>query len=56
MGTIKDRDGRPSRSRRDQEEMERIHRRTIQKDPNEPDNHNGVVSHPDPDILDCAVN
>ena len=31
MGTIKDRNGRPNRSRRDQEEMERIHRRTVQK-------------------------
>ena len=31
MGTIKDRDGRPSRSRRDQEDMERINGRTIQK-------------------------
>ena len=30
MGTIKDRNSRPYRSRRDQE-MEKIHRRTIQK-------------------------
>ena len=31
MGTIKDSNGRPSRSRRDQEEMERIHGRIVQK-------------------------
>ena len=31
MGTIKDRNGRPNRSRRDQEEMERIHGRIVQK-------------------------
>ena len=24
-------------------------------DLNEPDNHNGVVSHPEPDILECEV-
>ena len=26
-----------------------------QKDLNELDNHNGVVSHPEPDILECEV-
>ena len=31
MGTIKDRNGRPNRSRRDQEETERMHGRIIQK-------------------------
>jgi len=25
------------------------------KDLNDPDNHNGVVSHPEPDILECEV-
>ena len=25
------------------------------KDPNEPDNCDGVVSHPEPDILECEV-
>ena len=27
----------------------------IKKDPNEPDNHDDVVTHPEPDILDCEV-
>ena len=31
--------------------MARIHRRTIQKGLNDPDNHNGVVTHLEPDIL-----
>ena len=32
--------------------MERIHRRTIQKDLNDQDNHDGVIT---PDILECEV-
>ena len=35
--------------------MARIHRRTIQKDLHDPDNHNGVITHLEPDILDCEV-
>ena len=33
--------------------MARIHRRTIQKDLHYPDNHNGVITHLEPDILEC---
>ena len=35
--------------------MERIHRRTIQNGLNDPDNHDGVVTHLEPDILECEV-
>ena len=35
--------------------MERIYRRTEQKDLNELDNYDGVVSHPEPDILESKV-
>ena len=35
--------------------MARIHRRTVQKDLNDPDNHDGVISHQEPDILECEV-
>ena len=35
--------------------MARIHRRTVQKDLQDPDNHNGVITHQDPDILECEV-
>ena len=35
--------------------MARIHRRTIQKGLNDPDNHNGVVTQLEPDILECEV-
>ena len=33
----------------------RIHRRTIQKKSNDPDNHNGVITHLELDILKCKV-
>ena len=35
--------------------MARLHRRTIQKDLHDPDNHNGVITHQKPDILECEV-
>ena len=34
--------------------MARIHR-TVQKDLHDPDNHNGVITHLEPDILECEV-
>ena len=35
--------------------MARIYRRTIKKDLHEPDNHNGVITQLEPDILECEV-
>ena len=35
--------------------MARIHRRTVQKDVHDPDNHNGVITHLEPDILEREV-
>ena len=35
--------------------MARIHRRTVQKDLHYPDDHNGVITHLEPDILKCEV-
>ena len=35
--------------------MARIHRRTTQKGLNDLDNHDGIISHPQPDILECEV-
>ena len=53
MGTIKDRNGK------DLIEAEgikkRMYRRSVQKDFNELGNYDGVVSHPEPDILKCEV-
>ena len=35
--------------------MERIHRRTIQNDLNDPDNYDGVITQLEPDILESEV-
>ena len=35
--------------------MARIHKRTVQKIFHDPDNHNGVITHLEPDILECEV-
>ena len=37
------------------EEVARIHRRTVQKYLHNPDNHDGVITHLEPDILECEV-
>jgi len=53
MGSIKDRKGMDLT---EAEEVARINRRTIQKkDLHDPDNHNGVITHLKPDILECKV-
>ena len=35
--------------------MERIHRRTVQKDLHDTDNHDDVITNLEPDILECEV-
>ena len=35
--------------------MARIHRKTVQKGLNDPDNHDGMITHLEPDILECEV-
>ena len=35
--------------------MPRIHKRAIQKGLNDSDNHDGVITHREPDILECKV-
>ena len=45
----------PNRSRRYQEEVARIHRRLYKKDLHDPDNHDGVITDLEPDILKCEV-
>ena len=45
----------PNRSRRYQEEVARIHRRTVPKNLHLPDNHDAVITNLEPDILKCEV-
>ena len=52
MGTIKDRNGMDLTETK--EEVARNHR-TIKKDLNDPDNHDGVIPHLEPDILECEI-
>ena len=47
MGTRKDRNGMDLTEAEDIKNMARIHRRTVQKDLHDPDNHNGVITHLD---------
>ena len=37
------------------EEVARIHRKTVQKNLYDPDNYDGVITHLEPDILECEV-
>ena len=56
MGTIKDRDGINLKEAEDikkrwQEYIEVLYRKNL----HDPDNHNGVTTHLEPDILQCEV-
>ena len=55
MGSIKDRNGReltePEDIKRWQEYTEELYK----KDLHDPDNHDGVITHLEPDILECEV-
>ena len=56
MGTIKDRNGMEQTEteaikKRWQEYTEELHKKGL----NDPDNHHGVVTHLEPDILECEV-
>ena len=35
--------------------MARIHRRTVQKNLHDPDNHDSLITHQEPEILECEV-
>ena len=57
MGSIKDRNGMGLTEAEDvKKEVARIHRRNVQKKGlHDPDNHDGVITHLEPDILECEV-
>ena len=56
MGLIKDRNGMDLTEAEDIKNIQsRIHRRTVQKDLHDLDNHDGVITHLEPDILECEV-
>ena len=55
MDTIKNRNGMDLTEAEDIKKRWQIHRRTKQKDLNDSDNHNDVIIHLEPDILECKV-
>ena len=56
MGTIKDRNGMDLTEAEDSKKRwQEYTKEQCQKSLNNPDNHNGVVTHLEPDILECEV-
>ena len=56
MCTIKDRNGMDLREAEDtKKRWQQYTEELYKKDPHDPDNHDGVITHLEPDILECEV-
>ena len=55
MGTIKDRNGRDLTEAEDIKRWQEYTEELCKKDLHDPDNHNGVITHLESDILECEV-
>ena len=55
MGTIKDRNGMDLTEVEDIKKRWQEYTELYKKDLHDPDNHNGVITHLEPDILECEV-
>ena len=55
MGSIKDRNGMDLTETEDIKRCQEYTEELYKKDLHNPDNHNGVISHLEPDILECEV-
>ena len=55
MGTIKDRNGMGLTEAEDVKKRWQEYTELYKKDLYDPDNHNGVITHLEPDILECVV-
>ena len=55
MGTIKDRNGTDLTETEDVKERRQEYIELYKKDLHDPDNHDGVITHLEPDILECKV-
>ena len=55
MGTIWDRNGMDLTEAEDTKKRWQECRELYKKDLHDPDNHNGVITHLEPDILECDV-
>ena len=55
MGTIKDRNGMDLTEAEDIKKSWQEYTELYKKDGHDPDNHDGVITHLEPDILECEV-
>ena len=55
MGSIKDRNGTDLTEAEDIKRWQEYAEELYNKHLNDPDNHDGVITHLEPDILDCEV-
>ena len=55
MGTIKDRNGMDLTEAEDIKRWQKYTEELYKKDLHNPDNHDGVITHLEPDILECEV-
>ena len=55
MGTIKERNGKDLTEAEDIKKRWQKYTKIYKKDLHDPDNHNGVITHLEPDILECEV-
>ena len=55
MRTIKDRNGKDLTKAEDIKRWQKYTEDLYKKDLHDPDNHDGVITHPEPDILECEV-
>ena len=55
MGSIKDRNGMDLTEAEDIKRQQEYIEELYKKDLHDPDNHDGVISHLEPDILECEV-
>ena len=55
MGSIKDRNGMDLTDTEDIKKRWQEYTELYKKDLHDPDNHNGVITHLEPDILECEV-
>ena len=55
MGTTKDRNSVDLREAEDIKKRQQEYTELYEKDLHDPDNHDGVITHLEPDILECEV-
>ena len=55
MGSVKDRNGKDLTEAQDIKKWQRYTEELYKKDLSDPDNHDGVITHLEPDILECEV-